>query len=68
MEDYEEEVLTAINLAEKITDLEYIEDKVKRTKAINRMTKVGRELTHKLLWLCNDRARAFIDKGEPPFI
>lgn len=64
---YKEKATQAINIAEKLSELEYIEEKIQVTDRINRRTKEGRELTNELLILINQKALQLIREGEQPF-
>jgi len=65
---YKEKILQAIEYAETLDDIDYIEEKLKVTPQINRRTKEGRELTDELLNLTNQKARYLISsKGLLPF-
>lgn len=64
---YKEKIIKAIELAENLDQLRYIEEKIKVTPEINRRTLKGRELTEELLKLSNQKAHKLIDEGEVPF-
>lgn len=65
---YKEKIIQAIEYAETLDDIDYIEEKLKTTPQINRRTKEGRELTNELLNLTNQKARYLISsKGLLPF-
>jgi len=65
---YKNKILKAIEYAETLDDIDYIEAKLKVTPHINRRTNEGRKLTEELLTLTNQKARYLISsKGLLPF-
>lgn len=64
---YKDKVIKAVEFAENLDQLQYIEDKLTVTKEINRRTKKGRELTVELKQIINDKAQLLIKNGELPF-
>lgn len=66
MELYKQKVIKALTLANRIIEVEYIEEKVRTTDIINRRTKAGQELTEELLGLCAKRGLE-LTKSENPF-
>lgn len=65
--NYKEKVEKAIELAENLSQVEYIENKLLETKEINRRTKQGQETTKELLNKLNIKAQELIQAGEQPF-
>lgn len=63
---YKEKVIKAVSLAEDFDQLDYIQDKIKSTKLINRRTKQGRDLTDELLDLTQQR-KIKLAEVLPPF-
>lgn len=57
----------AIIKARTLSELDYIEEKLKKTSQINRRTKAGRELSKELLGKLQDKGRELINLGEQPF-
>lgn len=64
---YKEKVEKAIELAENLSQVEYIENRLLETKEINRRTKEGQETTKELLQKLNIKAQELIKAGEQPF-
>lgn len=64
---YKAKIERAIELAENLEQLAFIEDKLKTTDQINRRTKAGRELEKELLLLTDEKAKKLINKGAVPF-
>lgn len=64
---YKEKILKAIEYAETLDDIDFIEAKIKVTPHINRRTLEGRKLTDELLTLTNQKARYLIEQGAVPF-
>lgn len=64
---YKDIVKRAIDLAENLNQIEYIEEKIKTTDKINRRTKDGREITKELMAMSWGKAKLLVDKGEQPF-
>lgn len=63
--DYKQKVIKAVSLAGKISEIEYIEEKIRTTEEINRRTKAGQELTQELLNLCSKKALQLTSNEEP---
>lgn len=64
---YKDKILKAIEYAETLDDIDFIESKIKTTPQINRRTIEGRKLTDELLNLTNQKARYLISQGALPF-
>lgn len=64
---YKEKVEKAIELAENLSQVEYIENRLLETKEINRRTKEGQDITKELLQKLNIKAQELIKAGEQPF-
>ncbi len=64
---YKDKIRKAIEYAETLDDIDYIESKIKVTPQINRRTLEGRKLTDELLNLTNQKARYLIEQGAVPF-
>ena len=64
---YRKKVEKAIELAETLEQIDFIEKKIKTTGQINRRTKEGRELVKELLQISWSKAQELIKKGEQPF-
>jgi hypothetical protein len=65
--DYKQKVIKALELAENLNQVYFIEEKLRTTPVINRYTKQGRELTQELQDLANQKAHQLIKQGEQPF-
>ena len=55
----------ALLLAENMEHIQHIEFRVRKTPAINRMTKAGQEFTRELLQLINNRGVELMDTTQP---
>lgn len=64
---YKDKILKAIEYAETLDDIDFIEEKIKSTPQINRRTNQGRELTDELLILTNQKAQQLIKEGALPW-
>lgn len=64
---YKDKILKAIEYAETLDDIDFIEEKIKSTPQINRRTNEGKELTNELLKLTNQKAQQLIKEGALPF-
>jgi len=64
---YKNKIIQAIEYAETLDDIDYIEEKLKVTPQINRRTKEGRELTDELLNKTNQKAQQLIKEGALPW-
>lgn len=63
----EERFTQAILRARTLEELDYIEEKLKKTSQINRRTKAGQILTRELRSKLQDKGRELINLGEVPF-
>lgn len=57
-----QKILTALAKLNTLEDVDYLIDKIRTTRKINRRKKVGRELTEELVAECNKHARYLIKK------
>jgi len=61
-------LMILLDKLDTLEDIEYLEDKIRKTPKINRRTKLGRELTMELTGACNKKIRKIIStKGILPF-
>lgn len=64
-----EKVLKSLAKLNTPEDVDYLEQKIKKSSKINRRTVAGRELTEELLNACNTRAREIIQENNIlPFV
>lgn len=64
---YSNKVEKALATCKNLKEVDEIMEAVEKTTQLNRRTKEGRELTIKLIAICNQKAQELINNGEQPF-